>query len=815
MNVHTPSALLPFDYIAGGWAERLGPQYRYILDYFAGGGGASEGIKQALGRSPDFAINHDPEALALHEANHPETTHLQESVFKANPFNLIGPKGKIGLVWYSPDCKHFSKAKGGKPVEKEIRGLAWVVPKTIADCEPECRPDVIILENVEEFQDWGPLTADNMPDKSRKGEEFKRWTKALRKLGYVLEWRELRACDFGAPTIRKRFFLIGRRDGKPIVWPEPTHKPKSVNEDGIVTAWAKGHGLTLADLQSLKPWRTAAEIIDWSKRGYSIFMSKDEATKLREGTGVRVNRPLEPATLRRVAKGVHRFVLTAADPFLVLINHEGDGFRGQALTEPMCTLTARRDAHGVVSPTLARVAHGDEDRSGKKRGKGEHSIEEPLPTVMASPEFATVQTHLVRTDMTSAHERNGVYDLEEPLRTQMSSNAFAAVQTHLMTMRNSEKPHTDSNEPTHTITAGGAGLAAVEAHLVAPHIQAAQHGGSMRDGDEPVHTITASRKDQNCLAAVHLTKFTTGSVGQMPTEPVPTLTCAHSDYHPGGALPLGVVEAHLAAGTMVQMGYGEHEGQPPRALDIDKPLGTAVAQGNKFAAVTADLHAAFIAQNNNHNGEEGHAGRDAEQPLSTICGSGSHAAVASAGLINMRGSDRRMAGTDKPVNTITGQGNHLGAIGVTLIKYYGTDQKPDLRAPLDTATTKDRFGLVEVETASLDLSEEQRYAAWWCARFMEDYGPEEPKPLYPHSRASMLGVGGYVVVDITLRMLMPRELYSAQGFPPDYKIDIDYKGKPLSKAAQTRMCGNSVPPPLARALVAANCPHLAVQSEAA
>jgi DNA (cytosine-5)-methyltransferase 1 len=230
--------------------------HELIVDLFAGGGGASLGIEQAFGRPVDVAVNHSADAVAMHQANHPQTVHLQCDVFEVNPLQATGGR-QVGLLWASPDCKHFSKAKGGKPRSKKIRSLAWVVVKWAT----LVRPRVIMLENVEEFVTWGPLGPDNQPCPQRKGQTFKRWVGQLRKLGYVVEWKELRACDYGTPTIRKRFFLVARCDGLPIRWPAPTHgKPDSVEV-------RKG---------KLLPWRTAAECINWNLPCHSIFLTKEE-----------------------------------------------------------------------------------------------------------------------------------------------------------------------------------------------------------------------------------------------------------------------------------------------------------------------------------------------------------------------------------------------------------------------------------------------------------------------------------------------------------------------------------------------------------
>ena len=276
-----------------------------VVDLFAGGGGASTSIEQAIGRHVDIAVNHDAAAVSLHQANHPQTRHFVSDVFEVEP--LAVTEGiPVGLLWASPDCKHFRKAKGSKPVSKRVRGLAWVVVKWAK----LVRPRVICLENVEELQTWGPLAADGRPCPERKGRTFQRWVAQLRSLGYAVEWRELRACDYGAPTIRKRLFLVARCDGQPIAWPEPTHAQRP----------AKGSGL--------RPWRTAAECIDWSLPCPSIFERE---------------RPLADATLRRIAHGVMRYVVNAAKPYIVRIGQtgHGDGGKVRSIDEPVSTVTTK------------------------------------------------------------------------------------------------------------------------------------------------------------------------------------------------------------------------------------------------------------------------------------------------------------------------------------------------------------------------------------------------------------------------------------------------------------------------------------------
>lgn len=587
-----------------------------VVDLFAGGGGASTGLEQALGRHVDIAINHDPQAIALHAANHPQTRHFVSDVYEVDPLTVCGDQ-PVGLLWASPDCTYHSKARGGKPFRdrnkaRRRRGLAWVVIKWARVLPADRRPRVIQLENVEEFEAWGPLGPDDMPDPARRGQTFKRWKRQLENLGYVVEHRQLRACDYGAPTIRRRLFVIARCDGEPIVWPEPTHAKAS----------EKGR----------KAWRTAAECIDWSDLGKSIFERK---------------KPLAPATMRRIAHGIKRYVIENPRPFIVPITHAGD-----------------------------------------------------------------VRAH----------------DVHEPLRT-----------------------------------------------------------------------VTAAKRGEFAIVTPHITKFRTGSVGSSIEDPLPTVTANSYVKRPGGAVPLGIVLA-----TLIQTGYGEREGQAPRVPGLDKPLGTAV-DGQKHAVVAAFLAKHYVAEPRAGRTARGadepmqtitsrdqgalvtatlidaaHADvspsgvkrwgkghRDIEQPLPTVTASGRDSALVTATLAKLRGTSNS-ASIDAPLHTVSAGGMHHAAVYALLLKFYGTDQDPRLEEPMHTQTTKSRFALVTVQGEQ------------------------------------------YVIADITMRMLQPQELYKAQGFPDGYQIDRDAAGAPITKEAQTRMVGNSVPPPLACALAKANYRELAV-----
>lgn len=628
-----------------------------IIDNFAGGGGASTGIEAATGRPVDVAINHDEAAVAVHAANHPGTRHYCQSIFSVDPLDATGG-APVLLTWFSPDCKHHSKAKGGKPRDRNIRDMAWVVPHWIERLQRgtpggQGAPMVIMLENVEEFRQWGPLDDAGMPIKERQGEEFALWVRRIRRLGYKVEHRELRACDYGAPTSRKRLFLIARRDGRPIVWPAPTHgRPDSAE----------------VRAGTLQPWRTAAECIDWSLPCPSIFDRK---------------RPLKDATCRRIAAGVMRYVVRSARPFIVPVTHTSNGATAHSIDEPVRTVTTARGGElATVSPFFARTAHGEQDRSGKRRGRGDHSVEETFPTVTASQDSALMEAVMV---------------------------------PHVMTNRNAGKPHTAIDEPTHTITAEGA--------------------------------------HQNLVGA-----------------------------------------------TLVQTGYGERDGQAPRALDVEAPLGTVVAGGAKHAAVAAFMHkyrpnsdgapadapmptvtansfvkrgggapplaitSAHLEQANSERNGGVKAGRAATAPLSTVTSSGSHQRLVETTMVERDALPPELM--ERAVQ-----------VAAFLVKYYGNETDAhSLDKPIGTVTTLERFAVITVTIDAVT----------------------------------------FVLVDIGMRMLTPRELANAQGFPRDYVLDPvcwyetdggNRKYGPLPKSHQIAKIGNSVCPAMSEALVRANLPE--------
>ena len=424
-----------------------------IVDNFAGGGGASTGIELAAGRPVTIAINHDPDAILMHRTNHPYTAHYQASVWDIDPWEVC--RGRpVGLAWFSPDCKHFSKAKGGKPVDKNIRGLAWIVLRWAGTVAPR----VIMLENVEEFQTWGPVRRGR-PIKSKAGQAFRRFTEQLKALGYVVEWRDLVAADYGAPTTRKRFFLIARRDGRPIVWPEPTHAPADSPE---VKAGKK------------LPWRSAAEIIDWSLPCPSIFDTRKE---IREKYGLSAQRPLRPNTMRRIIRGVDKFSIKAPEPFLVVVNHAG-GFRGQNVHEPLQTITAKH-GYGVAAPVMIQY---HTEQSEKMRGQG---VTKPIMTIDASNRYGLAAASLVKYYGNDQHGQK-------------------------------------ISAPLHTVTAKdreGVTLASLSKY----------YGGVVgAKASDPLPTVTAV--DHNALQTCHMVKMKGTNLGGPMSEPVQTITAGGGHF---------------------------------------------------------------------------------------------------------------------------------------------------------------------------------------------------------------------------------------------------------------------------------------------
>ncbi|WKL16586.1 DNA cytosine methyltransferase [Comamonas testosteroni] len=575
---------------------------KLVIDLFAGGGGASTGIEQAIGRPVDDAINHDADAIGMHTVNHPQTRHHRADIREVCPRTVTGGR-PVGLLHASPDCTHHSQALGGQPRSTEIRSLAWIVVRWAG----VTKPDVITLENVEQMLQWSRLIAKRdpatgrvitldkikdakgkttyrvadpgervprhnqflVPDKKQLGKTWNRFVQSLRDLGYKVEWRVICNADLGCHSTRTRLYMIARRDGLPIVWPEKTHAKKPVG--------------------ALKPHAPAADCIDWSIPGTSIFGRKKD---------------LAEATMRRIAHGMQKYVIGSKDPF--------------------------------IAPAAANAAF--------------------------------------------------------------------------------------------------------------------------------------------------ITKFNTGSVGVDLREPVPTVTAGGNPVRPGTGTTIGLIAASL-----VQMGYGEREGQEPRALDLRQALGTVVAGGNKFATASAYLVQAGHGEGTGATKRRSHGTNDIRGPIGTITASGGGQSLATAFMVQANGGFNTTPARDlrEGMSTVTTSGSQqqlitakleqqslspeheAGALrcAAFLMRYHGSGgQWADLRDPMTTVTTHDRLALVTV----------------WLKG--------EP----------------WVIVDITLRMLVPRELYNAQDFPPDYIIDRTAAGKPLTKTAQVKMAGNSVSPLPMRKIVSLN-----------
>lgn len=520
-----------------------------IVDLFAGGGGASIGIEQATGRQVDIAINHDEDAVEMHKANHPQTRHLKSDVFEVCPLEVTEGR-PVGLLWASPDCTFHSKARGSKPLrsrETRRRALAWVVTRWAGQVQPR----VIILENVEEFVDWGPLVGqpDKLrPDPRRKGQTFRHWVRSLEGHGYRVEWRELRACDFGAPTIRKRLFVIARRDGEPIVWPEPTYgSPKHP----AVTR------------RKLKPYRTAADCIDWSLPIPSIFLTKEEAKEWgRQHGRPSPKRPLADPTLRRVARGVVRYVVENPNPFIVLLTHQGDR-RTHPIDDQVPTVTAaRRGELAIVSPTLIQTGYGE------RFGQAPRSLDlhAPLGTTVDGQKHALVAAHL---STYYGETRDGDFraaDMDDPLRTQTTANRHALIAAHIQRDFGQSTGH-PANEPLGTIIGSGNGKAALVSAFLAQN-NAGYYEGHGRPIDVPAATVLSTGSHQSLVAAT-MAKLRGTSSNALVDDPLHTISAA-GQHH-------GLIAAHLTHNYTSNTGGGEGDLERPIKTLVTRPHAALVA----------------------------------------------------------------------------------------------------------------------------------------------------------------------------------------------------------------------------------------------
>ncbi len=441
-----------------------------IIDNFAGGGGASTGIELALGRPVTVAINHDPAAILMHKTNHPYTKHLQDSVWNIDPVEICAGR-PVGLAWFSPDCKHFSKAKGAALVDKNIRGLAWIVLKWAGTV----RPRVIMLENVEEFKTWGPVR-NGKPIKSKSGQTFEKWKEQLSDLGYKIEYRELVAADYGAPTTRKRFVLIARCDGQPIIWPKRTHAP--IDSEEVKSG-------------KCKPWVSAAEIIDWSLPCPSIF---ETSKQIKDKYGLKALRPLKPNTLRRISRGIDKFVIKSQKPFIVPVgygekkgqksganniakpftmhNHTNAG--GTHIGDPVNTITTV-GAQMLITPHLSKYFGGV---------VGEN-VKNPMPTVTAIDHNALVAPSLIQYHTEQSAKENRAYNFEGPIKTIDGSARYGIAAAHLTQYFKGDHYH-GPTEPLHTITTE------IREGVTLAHITEFKGKDIGQNTDNPLRTITTS-----------------------------------------------------------------------------------------------------------------------------------------------------------------------------------------------------------------------------------------------------------------------------------------------------------------------------------
>lgn len=470
-----------------------------VVDNFAGGGGASTGIEMATGYSVDIAINHDPEAIRMHKANHPYSKHYCEDVWQVDPVKACNGH-PVGLAWFSPDCKHFSKAKGGKPKDKKIRGLAWVACRWAG----LVRPRVIMLENVEEFKTWGPLNRRHHPIKAKQGKTFEKFVQQLTDLGYDVQFKELIAADYGAPTMRKRFFMIARCDSKPIVWPEPTHAPA---DSEAVKA-----GL-------LKPYVGAYTQLDFSLPCPSIF---DTSEEIKEKYGIRAVRPLAPNTMKRIARGLKKFVLENSEPFIVQVNHSGaksdyckstkltpylsvnrENHFGSDLREPVHTITGNNQ-HMLMTPTL--IQYHSETAQGDVRGQ---TIKDPIMTVDGTNRYGLVTSFLHK--YYDGGYKGAGESVEKPLPTVTAWDHNSVVTANLIQMNN-HCDGRDVRDPIPTITAGDGHFGEVRAFLIKYY-----GTGTGQDVKEPLDTVTA--QDRFGLVTINGTDYQIVDIGLRMLEP--------------------------------------------------------------------------------------------------------------------------------------------------------------------------------------------------------------------------------------------------------------------------------------------------------
>lgn len=727
---------------------------------FAGLGGVCIGEERAYVRGGyrdkyiDLCVNHWDTAVGVHELNHPMTQHLRADVLEVDP-NEVLPGRRIVKLHLSPDCTDFSKAKGSRPKRKHIRALAWVG----VEWAKKRRPDVITLENVEEFKDWGPLTRGGQPCKRRRGQLFRKWIRAFEDLGYVAEWRELRACTLGTPTTRKRLFVILRCDGKPIVWPKPTHGPA-------------GSGLL--------PHRTAAECIDWSHPMLSILATRKEAKAWSVAVNIgrlkheRVGipqRPLKPKTQQRLARGLLKFVLEAKRPFIVDIQNYGwDSSSTRDVGAPMPTVTAgpRGGGFAAADAAVAPFTAGVGGRAGQSPATAGNK---PLPTVTAKGDRVVAAAQVATFSGVFNHggDEHRCSDLRQPANTVTGANdARGVVGAKLapytipnLGERKGQAPRCASLEqPAPTVTAKGNGARLVAAHLV-------KH-----------YTDTVTAVDHHAAAAMHLSQFHHAKGddvrGQSPNEPIRTL-----DTQPRFA----PVAAHITKFRGESIGHAADSPLPTvtSGAGAARPAGAAHALGASVAYLSH-----FYTSNT--CGGEG----DPARPAKTITSGGQHALVACAFISAYYGSGSGLTGhrADVPSPTVTGN-DRLGI--ATAMGGWPLTQRQLVRAKQLARWARRLLGVAV-----------DKHLIW-----VHDLADGGAKP-FPLLRMAAEDGPGCIVWDLAMRMLKPRELARAQGFPDSYVIDRTSDGKRISNADQVKLIGNSVPPQFSEAIAWENVVKLGV-----
>lgn len=627
----------------------MGYQYSIFedcfVDSFAGGGGASTGIEMATGHPVDVAINHNKAAIMMHQRNHPFTEHYIEDIWTVDPKTAV--RGRhVKLAWFSPDCKHFSRAKGSALVDKKIRGLAWVVLKWAA----AVHPDVIMLENVPEFTTWGPVRKGK-PVKSKAGQTYKKWLSQLEALGYTVETNKICAADLGAPTIRTRFHLIARCDGKPIVWPDRTHAPR--DSEDVKTG-------------RCKPWRAAAEIVDFSLPCPSIFASK---TEIKEQYGVNAMRPLKENTLRRIARGLDKFVIKSGEPFVVPVGY------------------------GEAKGQLPRV----------------HDINNPLPTVVASNKNFVCDPMMTPYVVECNHKGDGhIQRIDDPISTitgKYTGGVVTPVATPFHMHNHSNASGTDMKKPVNTVT--GCGAQMVIEPIAAPYAICNNAGNAPHGMDEPVPTVTTGGRN-----------------------------------------------------ILLEPFLSEYYGNARDGINVKEPMQTVT--GKDRECVTA----AWLTQ---YFSGDGHY-HSVDEPLATIT-TLEREGVTLAHLAHFKGKDKGQ-NVQEPLMTVTARDGQFADVRTTVVRWDGKTNLgywDEIRKILNKYCG---YNIAENEILLLNICD-----VW------------------------------YFISDIGLRMLTPRELYDAMGFPHDYIIDKDVNGNPITRADQVARCGNAVCPAVAEALVRANIPE--------